>query len=820
MLKRLISHMIRWQHRFALLFCLVALFLGYVSYPRATHLLKSVATDLIHLLPNDYASVRYTEEIQKKFNRRSSLFLILNSPDPQLNEKVMFDLKAHLEKHPELGEVVVEKRGYKFFDDHKLLLVDIEDLYKIHDRLKEKIEKEKLGALYIDLEDDGETKDVTFDDLIEDYKQKFAEGVQSRFRRNEDGTVYVLDIYPKNTDSGLKFFKHFGESIEAHVKKFDFSPYPQKIDYGYAGAIKTRVDQYDALIKDLKRAGLFSGASIFFVLYIYFSLFIHSRQGGWWQRVKISLLRAVPVVVIFIPMIIATLMAFAFNSFFFDKLNVVTSFLFAIIFGLGVDIGIHLISRYIQDRSRGLSIEKSHHNIIFFTGKSAATSILTTVASFYIMTFTDFRGFSDFGWIAGNGLVIALLVYLIFFPSFIILADRLGLLFFAPTDMEFHLHTRRRWLPYIKPALAIFVLVSILSVYLATRIEFEWNFKELSMKLPEREAWKEKLKETLGRVNSPAVYLIESRDEARAIASEIKKRRENDPSPTIHFFRSYYDMIPEDQDEKLALLAKIDVMLADDAMNSLKEDEKKLLRDFREEIAGTRRITQKDVDADSHIQELFWGNTGHTDKSVAYIMPLPELHLGDGRMAMDFYNDVYEIRTPGKTFYAVSDAMVFADVLRTLFRDSKIVIALASLVLVALTAIHFRRLREVALIAGTLACGILWMLALLPVFGLKLNFYNMIVIPAMIGMGEDNSVHMIDRFEELEKKSIVGVLATSGGAAFMASLTTILGYAGLCLAHHPGLNSIGLMSIIGMGTCLAGSLILLPYLLQLTARKT
>lgn len=818
MFKRLIFRVVTWQSRFAVLFCLVALLLGYVSYPRATHLLKSVATDLIHLLPNDYASVRYTEEIQKKFNRRSSLFLILNSPDPQLNEQVLFDLKAYLEKYSEVGEVLVEKRGYKFFDNHKLLLVDIEDLYKIHDRLKEKIQKEKLGGLYIDLEEGDKSSEVTFDDLIKNYKEKFAEGVQSRYRRNEDGTVYVLDIYPKSTDSGLKFFKHFGEGIDTYVKKYDFSRYPQKIDYGYAGAIKTRVDQYDALINDLKRAGLFSGVSIFAVLYIYFSLFIHPRRRGLWQRAGIVLLRVVPVVIIFIPMMIATLAAFAFNSLFFDKLNVVTSFLFAIIFGLGVDIGIHLLSRYIQDRGQGLSIEKSHQNIIFYTGKSAATSILTTVASFYIMTFTDFRGFSDFGWIAGNGLVIALLIYLIFFPSFIVLADRLGLLVFAPTSTEPRLHTRRRWLPYLKPVLAGFVIVSLVSVYLATCIEFEWNFKELSMKIPEREAWKEKLKETLGRVNSPAVYLVENAEQARTIAREIKKRAKGDPTPTVHFFRSYYDMIPADQDEKLALLAKIDVMLADDAMNSLKDDEKKLLRDFREEIARTRRITEKDVDADIH--ELFWGNTGLTDKSVAYIMPLPELHLGDGRMAMDFYNDVYRVDTPEKSFYAVSDAMVFADVLRTLFRDSKIVVTLASLVLVALTAIHFRRVREVALITGTLACGILWMLALLPVFGLKLNFYNMIVIPAMIGMGEDNSVHMIDRFEELGKNSIVGALRTSGGAAFMASLTTMLGYAGLCLAHHPGLNSIGLMSIIGMGTCLVGSLVLLPFLLQLTVRKS
>lgn len=95
----------------------------------------------------------------------------------------------------------------------------------------------------------------------------------------------------------------------------------------------------------------------------------------------------------------------------------------------------------------------------------------------------------------------------------------------------------------------------------------------------------------------------------------------------------------------------------------------------------------------------------------------------------------------------------------------------------------------------------------------------MIIIPAMIGMGVDNSVHVVHRFDEIGRKSIINVLKTSGGAALMASLTTILGYSGMCFTRHPGLSSIGWMAIIGMGTCLLGSLVVLPLLLQLFLRK-
>ena len=63
-------------------------------------------------------------------------------------------------------------------------------------------------------------------------------------------------------------------------------------------------------------------------------------------------------------------------------------------------------------------------------------------------------------------------------------------------------------------------------------------------------------------------------------------------------------------------------------------------------------------------------------------------------------------------------------------------------------------------------------------------------------------------------------LFTSGSAALMASLTTMLGYAGLVFAHHPGLRSIGILAVIGMGTCMVSSLVFLPAFLQVLSVRS
>lgn len=820
-MKKLIDKFLYIQNRYALLIVLVGVICSVLAFPRAIKLLGTIATDLIHLLPDNYPSVKYTDEVKKKFDRRSSLFLILNSPSQKTNFKAMKDLQVYLEKDAEVDYVAVKKRGFSYIEENKLMLVDLKDLYKIKSSLKDYIHKKKLGGLYIDFEDDTKTaKDaVGFEELLKKYKEQFAEGVQSKYRQNADGTVYVLDIYPKSADSSLKYFKKFGEHIDQLVKKYDMSQYGKELKYGYAGAIKTRVDQYNALIEDLKQAGIFSGISIFLLLYLYFGWFLRSSKKGIGIIFKGSLWRLVPVLLVFGPMIMSTLFAFWFNAFFFSHLNVVTSFLFAIIFGLGVDIGIHLFARFVQDRSLGLSLEEAQKNVVVKTGLSALIAILTTVASFYVLIVTDFKGFSEFGWIAGNGLVIALATYMIFLPAMLVLVDRYHLLKFDPEVFKEKLeHEKRHWIPKGRAILITLLLIAGVSIFAAEGLEFEWNFSKLKMRIEHREAWKAKLKETTGRVNSPAVYLVENPIEARAIAKVIRHRQENDKDfDTINFYRSYYDMFPTDQDEKMVLLKEIDKLLADDALNALKKEDKKLVNDFRKEIKSAKKVRVTDVPKD--MKEIFWGNTGITDTSVAYIQPLFHLELDNGNNAREFYHDVHHVNALGKDFYAISDSMIFAEVLIVLFRDAKLAISLAVLILFVLISAHFRDVKRTAIIFIGLACGIVWMLALMEIFDFKLNFYNMIIIPAMMGMGVDNSVHIVHRFDELKQRSIWEALKTSGGAALMASLTTILGYAGMCTVRHPGLQSIGWMAIIGMGTCLIGSLVVTPLLLQVVLGK-
>ena len=139
----------------------------------------------------------------------------------------------------------------------------------------------------------------------------------------------------------------------------------------------------------------------------------------------------------------------------------------------------------------------------------------------------------------------------------------------------------------------------------------------------------------------------------------------------------------------------------------------------------------------------------------------------------------------------------------------------ATFVIVALLMwVNFGRVRWAVLAVLPLVVGVLWMLLLMEIFGMRLSFYNMVVLPAVLGIGNDAGAHMVHRYREEGFGSIRAVLRSTGEHVTMGALTTMIGFAGLLLSFHPGLNSIGALAVVGIGTTLVAALLFLPALLQ------
>ncbi len=102
------------------------------------------------------------------------------------------------------------------------------------------------------------------------------------------------------------------------------------------------------------------------------------------------------------------------------------------------------------------------------------------------------------------------------------------------------------------------------------------------------------------------------------------------------------------------------------------------------------------------------------------------------------------------------------------------------------------------------------MIAVASGLGVKLNFLDFIALPLTIGIGVDYAANIAARDQQDRPARPRELLATTGGAVFLCSLTTTIGYGSLLLSDNAGIRSFGLAAIIGEIACGVIALILAP----------
>jgi predicted RND superfamily exporter protein len=112
----------------------------------------------------------------------------------------------------------------------------------------------------------------------------------------------------------------------------------------------------------------------------------------------------------------------------------------------------------------------------------------------------------------------------------------------------------------------------------------------------------------------------------------------------------------------------------------------------------------------------------------------------------------------------------------------------------------------------------IWMLGIYPLFGLKLNMVNVIVIPLIIGMGIDFGIHIAHRYKT--EGNIGTTYRYTGKGVFLSALTTMIGFGSLGLVgSFPAIASLGSILFFGITACLITTLVILPALLSFIKKK-
>jgi predicted RND superfamily exporter protein len=274
---------------------------------------------------------------------------------------------------------------------------------------------------------------------------------------------------------------------------------------------------------------------------------------------------------------------------------------------------------------------------------------------------------------------------------------------------------------------------------------------------------------------------------------------------------SVFAFLPTEQAEKLLVIADLRARL-EAKRGLLSAETRREIDRWQVQLGRRRAITLDDLPA--WVRDQFTDAQGRVG---TFAVLWTRGSKADYRNARRIY-DAYARLTVGATQVPVAaEFFVLPEVFDAIAADGPRVLALAALVMVITSFVAFRR--SAAFFGGilTVPLALLWLVGLMSACGWKLDFFNVIALPLVVGMGQDDALHIIARFRE--DGDLRATIRDTGGAVFMTSWTTICGFAGMFFANHRGLQSLARTVGIGMTLAWVASVAVLPAVIALVAAR-
>lgn len=213
--------------------------------------------------------------------------------------------------------------------------------------------------------------------------------------------------------------------------------------------------------------------------------------------------------------------------------------------------------------------------------------------------------------------------------------------------------------------------------------------------------------------------------------------------------------------------------------------------------------------------------TSAGDKYLLYLWPHQRYEADYQAAAWEkiLENLGQQLTASGIPHLMADETLILAWVYQLILQDTPKVLALAAAVTLLFLLLDFRSAKKTLLVSLPLVVGMGMVFGLMRLCGLSLNMFNIIVLPSIIGIGIDNSIHIYHRYECLGKGTLDKVIRSVGIASFLASITTIIGFGSSLISHMPGLASLGSLAIIGLGATFISAVVFFPALLLVLEHK-
>lgn len=510
------------------------------------------------------------------------------------------------------------------------------------------------------------------------------------------------------------------------------------------------------------------------------------------------------------------------------EVTVISSNFIALQLIITISIVLHLIVRY-----RELNIKYKHAsqyklviNTVLSKLEPSFFAIITTIVGFASLILSHIEPVINLGLMMSTGIAVSLFLSFITFPVILILMEKKDEHEKETARFSFIQKCSDVVEHYGKAIIIVSLITIIFSVTGASKLIVENSFINYFKKSTDIYKGMKVIDEELGGT-TPLDIIIKFKDEPKVekvtsptnknefddFENEFDEKNDDkqywfsqDKMDVIMAIHDYLESIPEvGKVQSLATLLKVGELLNNEQRldgitlallyNQLPEQYKTLiLSPYINIDKNEARITMRIVDSN------------------------PNLRRND--LLNKINHEVRDIIKNKETTYKLSNLMVlYNNMLQSLFNSQVSTLGFTIIVLFIMFLILFRSIK-VALIA--LISNIIPISSIFGIMGwlnIPLDVMTITIAAIAIGIGVDDTIHFIHRFEEEFRvdHNYINAMKRShqsiGYAMYYTSLVIILGFSILVLSNLIPTIYFGLLTVITMISVLAADLLLLPKLL-------
>lgn len=691
-------------------------------------------------------------------------------------EKKLPLLSDSLKAIPRIKYSYYERETYTL-KDKALYLLSKRDFKKLNEHAATLFTDKKIDTTGLDLFDEGDNSDDIAEakEFFSDLKKTVP---QDHYFLSQDKMYAMLLIKPDFGSTDLEASSTLIKQVEEAFGKIKGSKIPFQLSGRYVEKIQDK-EQFD---RDIAKTSVISTVLLIIVLF----LGLGSMRAGWFTLLGVFMAMGQTIGLAYLIV---------------GRINILTGFLLAILSGLGSEYGIHFVRRYFKERQTGKSQEVAIEDTYLTMGRSLFSAAITSACAFFILSISDFKGFSELGIIAGLGVVCIYFTFICIFP----LGARM-----LPNKKEGHIQEKFSRFFYAFPFKTKYIYWYALLIPLMGfglyRAYFEFDFERLHNFSKKTQEINKLTDDLYGRAITPSAILTRDIEQVQELESWLNNDENED---VIEQVVSYNTLVPEDMQNRYRRIQKIQ-----NKVNQLSPKE-------LEEKTGLKYSQiQKWLVTTPYGAELIPQSLSENfgpDKNI--ILVFPKERQGTYENINRYANVLLKAKKLFPGMEVGSDTLVFSAILNHIIEDGKIVLVLFLIGAFFVFWPDFKSIRFALLLEGQLVVGCIFLVGLMGLFDEPFTILNVAIIPAVLAAGIDMGVHqMHDEIEYRGKPLRWGkkrgeALSSAkriSGPIHLGMLTSICGFGALLFAEAKMLNGVGWISIMGQVAMYLVCMILFP----------